>query len=175
MVLHPAFEAGNKKRRNDVQLEKGALDRMDRTDEACPIPSKDQDARVREILGQPRTIAVVGMSPKKERPSNEVGLYLREHGFTVIPVHPSAKEINGLKVYPDLEAIPPEYKVEIVDLFVAGKPTLKSVEEAAKIGAKIVWFQPGTENPEAEKRARDLGLEVFANRCTKADHERFFG
>ena len=148
---------------------------MDRKDEACPIPSKDQDARVREILAEPRTIAVVGMSPKKERPSNEVGLYLHEHGFFVIPVHPKADEIEGLTVYPDLEAIPADLRVDIVDLFVAGDVTLTAVEQAAKIGAKIVWFQPGTQNPKAEKKARDLGLEVFSGRCTKADHERLFG
>lgn len=148
---------------------------MTDTNEACPMPSKDRDARVREILESPRTVAVVGMSPKKERPSNEVGLYLRDHGFTVIPVHPKADEIEGMKVYPDLEAIPSEQRIDIVDLFVSGNITLHAVEQAAKIRAKIVWFQPGTENPEAEQRAADLGLEVFSGRCTKADHERLIG
>lgn len=175
MVLNPTWEAGNKKRAKCPLDKRGAEPKMDNKDEACPIPSKDQDDRVRGILSQPRTVAVVGMSPKKERPSNEVGLYLRDHGFSVIPVHPKAEEIEGLKVYPSLEAIPADCRVEIVDLFVTGDIGVQAVEQAAKIGAKIVWFQPGTENPEAEKRALDLGLEVFSGRCTKADHERFFG
>jgi predicted CoA-binding protein len=146
---------------------------VDQSD-ACPLPSEDLDARVKEILGTPRTVAVVGMSPKPERPSHDVGLYLKSQGFNIIPVHPKAEEIGGLKVYPHLEAIPKEQKVEIVDLFVSGEATLKAVEQAVRIGAKIIWFQPGTENPEYETRAGELGLEVISGRCTKADHQRFF-
>jgi predicted CoA-binding protein len=144
------------------------------SDNACPLPEHEMDGRVKEILGSPRTVAVVGMSPKPERPSNEVGLYLKQKGFNVIPVHPKAETIGDLKVYPNLEAIPEECKVDVVDLFVSGEVTLKAVEAAARIGVKIVWFQPGTENPEYEARARALGLEVISGRCTKADHQRFF-
>lgn len=147
---------------------------MDQTPEACPLPSGD-DALVREILGKPCTIAVVGMSPKMERPSNEVGLYLHRSGFKVIPVHPKAEEIGGLKAYPSLEAIPKDQPVDLVDLFVAGERTLGAVEQAARIKAKWIWFQPGTENADFEARARELGLEVVSGRCTKAEHQRLFG
>ena len=145
------------------------------TDEACPLPSRGGEERIKEILTPPRTIAVVGMSPKVERPSYEVGCYLRDHGFDVIPVHPKAGEIAGLKAYPDLGSIPRDREVEVVDLFVAGERTLPVVEAAARIGAKIVWFQPGAENPEAEARGRALGLEVISGRCSMAEHKRLFG
>jgi predicted CoA-binding protein len=133
------------------------------------------DERVRELLGEPRVIAVVGMSPKRERPSNEVALYLRDQGFTIIPVHPKATEIEGMKVYPDLTAIPDDIKIDIVDLFVAPERTGPIVEQAKAIGAPTVWFQLGAEHAPSEARARELGLEVFSNRCTKAEHKRLFG
>jgi len=142
-------------------------------DESCPLNDQG-DPHIREILGRPCTIAVVGMSPKPDRPSNEVGVYLHDQGFNVLPVHPAASEIGGLKVYPDLESLPEGTVVEIVDLFVAGERIFPVIEQAAKIKAKTVWFQPGTENPKAEQRARELGLDVISGRCTKADHQRMF-
>jgi predicted CoA-binding protein len=138
------------------------------------MPDRSRDERIREILGTPCTVAVVGMSPKKDRPSNEVALYLRTKGFTIIPVHPAAEEIEGMKVFADLEAIPKDAGVKIVDLFVDGPRTMPVVEQAGRIGAPIVWFQPGTENAEAEARARELGMEVISGACTKAEHQRLF-
>jgi len=148
---------------------------MEQKDNACPMPGHGEDERIKEILGRPCTVAVVGMSPKQDRPSYEVGLYLKDRGFTVLPVHPSAEEIGGLEVYKDLEAIPGEHRVELVDLFVAKERTLEVVEQAARIGAKRIWFQPGTENAPAEERARELGLDVISGRCTMAEHQRLFG
>ncbi len=142
---------------------------------ACPMPDRSADARVRELLGTPHVIAVVGMSSKASRPSNEVGLYLRDHGHTVIPVHPREREIDGMRVYPDLASLPADAGVEIVDLFVAGPRTAPIVEQAAAIGASVVWFQPGAEHPPTERRARELGLEVFSGTCTMAEHRRLFG
>jgi len=142
---------------------------------SCPMPDRDLDARTREVLGQPRVVAVVGMSPNPARPSTEVALYLKERGFTIVPVHPKATEIEGLKVYPDLRSIPAELKIDIVDLFVGGERTAPVVEQAAAIGAPIVWFQPGAEHPPTEARARELGLEVFSGTCTMAEHKRLFG
>lgn len=145
---------------------------MPETPDACPLPDNAGDARVREILEKPCAVAVVGMSPKRDRPSNEVALYLKNNGFTIIPVHPAAEEIEGMKVYPDLESIPEEANVTIVDLFVAGPRTGPVVEQAARIKAPIIWFQPGTENTESEARAHELGMEVISGRCTKADHQK---
>lgn len=144
----------------------------DYSSEACPIPKRDGDRRVGEILRAARTIAVVGMSSKPRRPSKEVGLYLRDQGYTILPVHPREKEIEGTAVYPDLESTPREPPVDVVDLFVSGEKTLGAVEQAARIGARVVWFQPGAEYEPAERRAKELGLEVISGRCTMGDHRR---
>ncbi len=138
-------------------------------------PDPVLDVRKRELLGQPRVFAVVGMSPKPGRIANEVALYLREHGHTVIPVHPKAEQIEGLKAYPNLHAIESDTSVDVVDLFVAPERTPPVVEQAAQIGAKTVWFQPGAEHEPAEDKARELGLEVFSGVCPKAEHSRLFG
>ena len=79
---------------------------MNKPEEACPLPLGGNDERIRAMLEKPCTVAVVGMSPKPERPSNEVGIYLHRAGFQVIPVHPAGGEISGLTVYPSLEEIP---------------------------------------------------------------------
>lgn len=142
--------------------------------DACPLPDRSADARIRAILGTPRVVAVVGMSPNRARPSNEVALYLQAHGFTVIPVHPKEERIEGLAAYPDLVSIPADTRVEIVDLFIAPERTVAMVEQAARIGASIVWFQPGAEHPAAETLARERGLEVISGKCTMAEHRRLF-
>jgi len=148
----------------------------ERADDACPwTPDRSGDERKRQLLGQPRVVAVVGMSPKRDRPSNYVARYLKDHGFTIVPVNPTVSAVEGLQAYPDLGSIPENVHVEIVDLFVAPERTGPVVEQAARIGAKIVWFQPGAEDGTAEARARELGLEVFSGVCTKAEHSRLFG
>jgi len=147
----------------------------DRLDGAsCPMPDRTHDHELREMLDGPRVVAVVGMSPKVERPSHEVGVYLAENGFQVIPVHPKASEVAGLKAYPDLRSIPGDTHVDVVDLFVAGDRLLGVVDQAAAIGADIVWFQPGAEHQAAEQRAREAGMKVVSGVCTKAEHRRLF-
>ncbi|OGQ78632.1 MAG: hypothetical protein A2289_09965 [Deltaproteobacteria bacterium RIFOXYA12_FULL_58_15] len=142
------------------------------TNEANP---QSEVTRVRELLGAPRVVAVVGMSPKADRASNYVARYLRENGFTTIPVNPTVTEVDGLKSYADLAALPKEPKVDMVALFVAPERTMPAVEQAAAKGIKIVWFQPGAEHSPSEKRARELGLAVFAGLCMKGEHERLWG
>jgi uncharacterized protein len=138
-------------------------------------PDTSRDEREREIFGTPRVVAVVGMSPKTDRPSNYVARYLGEHGFTIIPVNPTVREVDGRAAYADLRSIPKSAGVEIVALFVAPERTMPVVEQAAEIASKIVWFQPGAEHEPAEQRARDLGLEVFSGLCMKGEHGRLFG
>jgi predicted CoA-binding protein len=152
--------------------------------ESCPLPGSKgnpnpdaiTDDDVRELLTSIRTIAVVGMSSKPHRPSRGVGLYLKKQGYTIIPVHPREKSIDGMRVYPDLESIRgEEASIDLVDLFVSGEKTAPVVEQAACIGARAVWFQPGAEYPPAQDRARELGLVVVSGRCTMADHSRLLG
>ncbi|MCX8037078.1 MAG: CoA-binding protein [Candidatus Sumerlaeia bacterium] len=143
------------------------------------IPRKetfdDPDEQVRAILSQPVAVAVVGMSPRLERPSRAVGLYLARAGFTVIPVHPTAEQVAGLRAYPRLEDVPREARVAIVDVCVAAERAGNIAQAAANIGARVVWFQPGAENPAEETRARQLGLLVISGRCIMADHRRLYG
>ncbi len=132
----------------------------------------DPDEQIRAIVCQPTVVAIVGMSPRLERPSRAIGMYLARAGFTVIPVHPIAEQIAGLRAYPHLAAIPREAHVDIVDVCVAAERAGDVAEAAASIGARVVWFQPGAENPAEEERARALGLTVISGRCIMADHRR---
>jgi len=125
------------------------------------------------ILAESKTIAVVGLSDKWHRPSNFAAKYLKDHGYKIIPVNPGQKEILGEKCYPSLLDIPE--KVDVVDIFRKPEDVPPIVEDAIKIGAKVIWMQIGVINEEAAKRARDAGLEVVMNRCMKIEHARLFG
>jgi predicted CoA-binding protein len=130
------------------------------------------DAQVRQILTDSKTIAVVGLSPKPERDSYEVAHYLQEAGYKIIPVNPRAEEILGERVYPDLASIPDE--IDIVDIFRRSEHVPPIVDEAIKAGAKTVWMQLGVVNEEAAKKAADAGLNVVMDRCTLREHKRLF-
>lgn len=123
-----------------------------------------------EILKKYRRVAVVGASANPERPSYRVASYLIEHGYDVIPVNPGVREILGRVVYPDLSAIPGG--VEVVDIFRRPEDVPPIVEEAIKIGARVVWMQEGIVNEAAASRAREAGLTVVMDRCMKKEHVR---
>lgn len=123
-----------------------------------------------EILKKYRRVAVVGASANPERPSHRVASYLIEHGYDVIPVNPGVREILGRVVYPDLSAIPGG--VEVVDIFRRPEDVPPIVEEAIKIGARVVWMQEGIVNEAAASRAREAGLTVVMDRCMKKEHAR---
>ncbi len=125
--------------------------------------------QIKEILGQARSIAVVGFSPKDNRPSNMVGRYLIEAGYRVFPVNPGQSEICGLSCYPNLVAIPEP--VDIVDIFRRPEEVLPVVEEAIGIGARVVWMQQGIVNHEAAALAEAAGLTVIMDRCLKVEHQ----
>ena len=123
-----------------------------------------------KILNEYRTVAIVGVSPKPERPSYVVASYLMEHGYHVIPVNPRAQEILGETSYPDLSSVPEE--VEVVDIFRRSEEVMPIVDEAITIGAKAVWMQEGTINEAAAARARDAGLLVIMDKCMRKEHLR---
>ena len=128
------------------------------------------DAEIRQLLEESRTIAVVGLSPKLERPSNGVARYLIAQGYTVIPVNPTAAAVLGLKSYPDLKSIPDP--VDVVDIFRRSEHVPPIVEQAIEIGAKVVWMQLGVMHAQAAKRAEAAGLTVVMNRCVSIEHQR---
>ena len=128
---------------------------------------------LRRILIENKRVAIVGLSDDWSRPSNFVGKYLLEHGFEVIPVNPKYDEVLGQKCYADLKDIPTP--VDIVDLFQRSDRIPPFVDDAIKIGAKVVWMQLGIINEEAAQKARDAGLEVVMDRCVKIEYARLFG
>ena len=120
-----------------------------------------------------KSVAVVGMSPKPERPSHYVGMYLKEQGYDIIPVNPGHKEIAGMISYPSLLDIP--LKVDVVDVFRRPEHAVPISEAAFEIGAKALWLQDGVINQEATKLAEDAGLLVVMNDCMLRRHKQFFG
>jgi predicted CoA-binding protein len=120
------------------------------------------------ILKEYRTVAIVGASSDPERPSFRVLSYLSEHGYNVIPVNPNEHEVLGMTCYPNLSSIPE--KVEVVDIFRRSEEVMPVVEEAIKIGAKVVWMQEGVINEEAAAKARDAGLLVVMDKCMRKQH-----
>ena len=123
-----------------------------------------------EILNSSRVVAVVGLSPKPDRPSYRVANYLKEQGYKIIPVNPSAREILGEACYPDLISI--LEPVDVVDIFRRSEDVPGIVEEAIKIGAKAVWMQEEVINEEAAERARDAGLAVVMDKCMFKEHQK---
>ena len=136
--------------------------------------SDGNDAQtLRRILKENKTIAVVGLSDKWYRPSRFAAKYMKAFGYKIIPVNPRQKEIMGEICYPSLLDIPEP--VDIVDIFRHPRDVPPIVEDAIKIGAKVVWMQLGVINEEAAQRAREAGLQVVMNRCVKIEHGRLFG
>jgi hypothetical protein len=125
---------------------------------------------IAEILKTARTIAVVGLSPKRYRPSYGVAEYLQKAGYRIIPVNPNETELLGERCYPDLEAIPEA--VDIVDIFRRSEFVPEIVEAAIRKGAKVVWMQEGVVHEDAARRAEAAGLEVVMDRCILKDHRR---
>ena len=125
------------------------------------------------IIQNSHVIAIVGLSPNPDRPSNEVAHHLQENGFRIIPVNPTAKEILGEVCYPDLTAIPE--KVDVVDIFRRSEDVPPIVEQAIKIGAKSVWMQEGVVNEDAALRARQAGLNVVMDSCIWKEYRRLRG
>lgn len=123
-----------------------------------------------KILNKYHTVAVVGLSPNPERPSYIVASYLIEHGYHVIPVNPNVQQILGKVSYPDLSSIPET--VEVVDIFRRPEEVIPIVEEAIKIGAKVVWLQEGITNEEAVFKAKEAGLLVVMDKCMRSEHQR---
>ena len=117
-----------------------------------------------------RSIAVVGMSPKPQRPSHYVALYLKENGYNIIPVNPGHSEIAGMKSYSNLLEIPS--KIDIVDIFRRSEHVVPIVKEAIKINAKAIWLQDGVINEEAAQVATSKNLLFVMNDCMLRRHHQ---
>ena len=130
------------------------------------------DKEIKDILSSCKTVAVVGISPKEDRPSYRVASYLKSKGYRMIPIRPDEDYILGEKVYHHLMEIPKEIEVDVVDIFRKSEDVPLIVEEAMQRRAKVVWMQEGIVNGEAAAKAERAGLKVVMNRCVKKEHER---
>ena len=128
------------------------------------------DIDIIKKIYQMKTIAVVGMSPKPERPSHYVAMYLIENGYEVIPVNPGHIEIAGITSYPSLLDIP--IQVDVVDVFRRLEHALLIAEAAIEIGAKALWLQDGVIHEEAADLAEKAGLLVVMNDCMLRRHRQ---
>lgn len=133
----------------------------------------NSDDVLKEILLSAKTIASVGLSSNQERDSYWVASYLKEQGYRIIPVNPTAAEILGEKSYPDLEAV--SEKIDVVQVFRKPEDVPPIVDEAIKVGAKVVWMQEGIVNEEAAQKGREAGLKIVMDACMRATHRRLIG
>jgi uncharacterized protein len=128
---------------------------------------------LKEILLSAKTIASVGLSSNPAKESFSIVQYLKDQGYRIIPVNPTATEIMGEKVYPDLSSVPE--KVDVVQVFRKPEDVPPVVDEAIKIGAKVIWMQSGIVNEEAAQKARAAGLKVVMDACMRVAHRGLIG
>ena len=133
----------------------------------------NDDQMMRDILLSAKTIASVGLSSNQQKESYWIVSYLKDQGYRVIPVNPTADEILGEKAYPDLESVPE--KIDVVQVFRKPEDVMPVVESAIKVGARVVWMQEGIVNEEAAQRAREAGLQVVMDACMRVTHRRLIG
>jgi predicted CoA-binding protein len=126
----------------------------------------------RTLLRSARTIAVVGYSARPDRPSNSVSVYLRRHGYRIIPVNPQLRgaTIEGERAYDRLADIPASERIDFVDVFRRGEFLDDVVDDALASGIGTLWFQLGLGNEEAARRAESKGVRVVWDRCTAIEH-----
>jgi uncharacterized protein len=128
---------------------------------------------LRRILKSCRTIAVVGLSADWNRPSNFAANYMQQHGYRIIPVNPRYPEVLGERCHARLEDI--TEPVDMVDVFRRTEDVLPIAKSALAIGAKCLWQQLGVTNLEADRIAREAGMDSVMDRCVKIEHARLFG
>jgi predicted CoA-binding protein len=129
-----------------------------------------------DALRDARTIAVVGLDSRRNRPAFQIASYLQQSGYRIVPVHRGrfpADEVLGEHAYESLRDIPEDIHIDLVDVFVRSSETTPVVEDAVAVHADCVWLQSGITNDAALQRAHDAGLATTQDRCTMVEHRRF--
>jgi predicted CoA-binding protein len=127
---------------------------------------------IQKILGL-KNIAVVGMSKNEAKPAHFVPKYLIDHGYNVIPVNPTISEVLGRKSYSSIADVPED--IDIVEIFRRSEDVPPVVNDAVKKrGIKVIWMQSGIYNEEAEREAKENGMDVVFNRCMMVEHSQLF-
>jgi len=125
---------------------------------------------IRDLLARTRTIAVVGLSPRPERPSHRIARRLQSWGYRVIPVRPAVSEVLGEKAYPRLADVP--HRIDLVDVFRAAEQVGPIVEQCIALGLRAIWIQEGIVNEPAAERARAAGMLAVMDRCISVEYRR---
>ena len=128
---------------------------------------------IRTILEKTKTIAVVGLSDKPDRPSFWVSKYIQQAGYRIIPVHPTVDHVLGEKAYPTLDAAyAAEGKIDLVDVFRASEFVPEIVKDVMRLKIPYLWLQEGVCHDEAAQWAEDDGILVVMDRCIYKEHAR---
>ncbi len=133
-------------------------------------PSENE---IKALLERVHTIAVVGLSPRADRPSYRVASNLQSFGYRIIPVRPAVEQVLGEKAYASLREVPE--KVDMVDVFRAPEHVDEIVDDCIALGIKTLWLQDGVVNEPAALKARAAGITVVMDRCAYRDYVHFFG
>ncbi len=142
---------------------------METSGGGCELPKGNAaGSEIRDLLKAARVIAIVGLSPRPERPSYQVAQYLQSRGYRIIPVRPAMAEILGEPCFPSLAEV--SASVDIVDVFRASKYVPEIADQVIRMGAKALWLQEGIVHNEAAAKARAAGLVVVQSRCILKEH-----
>lgn len=131
------------------------------------------EEEIKALLQRVRSIAVVGLSPRPNRPSHQVAAQMQRFGYRIIPVRPAVDSVLGEKAYASLGDMPE--KVDLVDVFRAPEHVDAIVDQCIALGLRAIWLQDGVVNFPAARRAREAGMFVVMDRCVYRDYLRFFG
>jgi uncharacterized protein len=135
-------------------------------------PTPESDERTRELLRRARTIAVVGLSDRPDRDSNEVARYLIGQGYEVIPVNPNVTEVLGRPSYGSLRDVPSGQRIDVVDIFRRSDQVAPIVADSVARGVGAIWMQLGVQDEAAAEVARAHGMPVYQNLCIMQEHRR---
>jgi predicted CoA-binding protein len=127
---------------------------------------------IQTILEACKTLAVVGLSSKRNRASYGVSSYMQSHGYRIIPVNPNEDSVLGEKCYPALDDVSESF--DAVVIFRRSEYVPEVVESAIRKSAKVIWMQEGVQHEDAAQRAREAGLEVVQDRCILKEHAKHF-
>lgn len=127
---------------------------------------------LRGLLAAARTIAVVGLSPKPDRPSHEVAAYLQAAGYRIVPVNPGHAAILGERCHPDLASAAREGPIDVVDVFRRSELAGAVVDAAIAVRPKLIWLQVGVVDAAAAARAARAGIPIVMDRCLMVEHQR---
>jgi signal transduction histidine kinase/predicted CoA-binding protein len=128
------------------------------------------DDHLKDILNATKSIAVVGISDRKNAPAHSVPVYLQKQGYQIYPVNPKYEHVLGERAYPNLLAV--DESVDVVLVFRRSEFVPEIIQQAIEIGVKVVWMQEGIVNLDAAEAAKDAGMEVIMDTCMRATHQR---